>query len=123
MTKQRLTNEEYKKLKLNSNKNYLNSVIYVCGVYILESVKCLWFDIAEDELKKAGGLSFGFKHEFNAAKKAMNNFERTLRQYVVKKEEMCEEFEHINAYLEQVLDEAKVKMNEYLNELIKKDLQ
>lgn len=31
MKKQRMTQEEYKKMKLNSNKHYLNSVLYVGG--------------------------------------------------------------------------------------------
>lgn len=123
MKKQRLTQEEYKKLKLNQNKHYLNSVLYVGGVYILESIKCLWFDLAEDELRKAGGLSFWFKHEFNAAKKAMNNFERTLRQYVVKKEEMCAEFELINARLEEILEDAKKQIKAYMDATIKDELQ
>ena len=110
-------------MKLNSNKHYLNSVLYVGGVYILESIKCLWFDLAEDELRNAGGLSFGFKHEFNAAKNAMNNFERTLRQYVVKKEEMCSEFELINARLEEILKDAKKQIKAYMEATIKDELQ
>lgn len=123
MKKQQMTQEEYKKMKLNSNKHYLNSVLYVGGVYILESIKCLWFDLAEDELRKAGGLSFGFKHEFNAAKNAMNNFERTLRQYVVKKEEMCAEFELINARLEEILEDAGKQIKAYMDATIKDELQ
>ena len=123
MKKQRITQEEYKKMKLNSNKHYLNSVLYVGGVYILESIKCLWFDLAEDELRAAGGLSFGFKHEFNAAKNAMNNFEKTLRQYVVKKDEMCAEFELINARLEEILEDAKKQIKAYMDETIKDELQ
>lgn len=67
MKKQRITQEEYKKMKLSSNKHYLNSVLYVGGVYLLKSIMLCWWELAEDELKKAGGLSFDFKMDFHTA--------------------------------------------------------
>lgn len=89
----------------------------------MKSVICLWFDLAEDELKKAGGTTFDFKFEFNALKKMMNRFEVNLRKYVVKKEEMMDETWNINGRLEEVLDEAKDKMTDYMNELMNKEIQ
>lgn len=123
MKKQRITQEEYKKLKLNQNKHYLNSVLYIGGVYLLNSVMCLWWDLAEDELRKAGGLSFDFKQDFNAAKNTMNRFEKRLRGYVVKKEEMMNEFETINKRLEDIMAEAKAQIEQYMNDTIKYELQ
>ena len=117
------TYEEKKKAILSQNKHYINAVLYIGGVYILMSVICLWFDLAEDALKRAGGTAFDFKFEFNALKRVINRFEINLRKYVVRKQEMMDEMWNINGRLEEILDEAKDKMTDYMNNLMNKEIQ
>ena len=115
--------EKQKQTRLTPSKHYINAVTYLGGVYLLKSIMCLWWELADKHLKMAGGTSFDFKFEYNAVIKQMNRFELALRKYIDRKEETCSSFEIINGRLEKMLDETKEKMNDYLNELIKKDLQ
>lgn len=117
------TYEKQKQTKLGPNKHYINAVTYLGGVYLLKSIMCLWWELAEKHLKMAGGTSFDFKFEYNAVIKQMDRFERSLRKYIDNKEATCSIFDIINSRLMAMLDEVKENMNNYLDELIKKDLQ
>lgn len=63
---------------LSKNKDFKRAMMYIDGVYMLHSIICGWWDESEDCLKKAGVLSFDFKHEFMATKRMMEHFERVL---------------------------------------------
>lgn len=115
--------EKQKQTRLAPSRYYINAVTYLGGVYLLKSIMCLWWEMAEKHLKMAGGTSFDFKFEYNAVIKQMDRFERSLRKYIDNKEATCSSFEIINDRLENMLDEEKEKINDYLDELIKKDLQ
>lgn len=115
--------EKQKQTRLAPSRYYINAVTYLGGVYLLKSIMCLWWELAGKHLKMAGGTSFDFKFEYNAVINQMNKFERALRKYVDRKEELNSSFDIINSRLMAMLDETKEKMNDYLNELIKKDLQ
>lgn len=115
--------EKQKRTKLAPSRHYINAVTYLGGVYLLKSIMCLWWELAEKHLKMAGGTSFDFKFEYNAVINQMNRFERSLRKYIGNKEATCSSFEIINDRLEKMLDESKDKMNDYLNNFIKNDLQ
>lgn len=117
------TYEKQKQTKLTPSRHYINAVTYLGGVYLLKSIMCLWWELAEKHLKMAGGTLFDFKFEYNAVIKQMDRFERSLRKYIDNKEATCSSFEIINDRLEKMLDEVKEKMNDYLDKLIKKDLQ